>query len=93
MLSSGEFVGLVADDPDNKIGLKGFHCQILNDHNALKKEQEGYLEIPLIRKVDLTAVQQNYEQIKQDVQEIIALEMERVFHDPALNHLVVQKSP
>ncbi len=37
-LSSGEFVGMVADDPTEKIELKGFHCQVLNDHEALKNE-------------------------------------------------------
>ncbi len=40
-LSSGEFVGMVADDPDNKIDLKAFHCEILNDHEALRTEQEN----------------------------------------------------
>jgi len=29
-LSSGEFVGMVADDPTQKIKLKTFHCEILN---------------------------------------------------------------
>ena len=38
-LSSGEFVGMVADDPDCKIDLKTFHCEILNDQDALKKEK------------------------------------------------------
>ncbi len=28
-LSSGEFVGMVADDPEQKIKLKAFHCEIL----------------------------------------------------------------
>lgn len=40
-LSSGEFVCMVADDPRQKIELKAFHGAILNDHEALKKEQEG----------------------------------------------------
>ncbi len=30
-LSSGEFVGMVADDPDQKIKLKVFHCEILQE--------------------------------------------------------------
>ena len=38
-LSSGEFVGMVADDPDQKIKLKTFNCEILNDHDALKKNR------------------------------------------------------
>ena len=46
-LSSGEFVGMVADDPDCKIELKAFHCSIINDHDALKREEYNYKEIPL----------------------------------------------
>lgn len=90
-LSSGEFVGMVADDPDCKIELKAFHCEILNDHEALKKEQENYKEIPVIRKLNNAMVQRNYLQIKQDVQDIIQSEMERVLNDPGMGHLVVKK--
>jgi hypothetical protein len=32
-LSSGEFVGMVADDPEQKIKLKTFHCEILIKNN------------------------------------------------------------
>lgn len=90
-LSSGEFVGMVADDPDNKIDLKAFHCEILNDHEALKKEQENYKDIEVIRKLDNTMVQRNYLQIKQDIQDIIQSEMERMLNDPGLAHLIVKK--
>ncbi len=75
-LSSGEFVGRVADDPDCKIELKAFHCEILNDDESLKKEQDAYKDIPVIRKLDNGMVQRNYLQIKQDVQDIIQAEME-----------------
>src|ERR1044072_5713843 len=51
-LSSGEFVGMVADNPDQVIDLKSFHCEILNDHTALKSESESYQSIPEIHKVD-----------------------------------------
>jgi hypothetical protein len=80
-LSSGEFVGIVADDPTEKIGLKSFHCQVLNDHEALKNEQDKYKEMPVVRKLDNAIVQKNYLQIKQDVQDIISSEMERVLGD------------
>jgi hypothetical protein len=90
-LSSGEFVGMVADDPTEKIELKSFHCRILNDHEALKNEQDRYQEIPVVRKLDNAMVQKNYLQIKQDVQEIISSEMERVLRDPKLEHLVIRK--
>ncbi len=90
-LSSGEFVGMVADDPDCKIELKGFHCVIQNDHEALKKEQESYKDIEVVRKLDSSMVQRNYIQIKQDIQDMIQSEMERMLSDPGLNHLVVRK--
>lgn len=91
-LSSGEFVGMVADDPDNKIDLKAFHCEIINDHEALKREEENYKEIEVIRKLDSSMVQRNYFQIKQDIQDIIQSEMERMLNDPGLAHLVVKKA-
>ncbi|MDB4923215.1 MAG: conjugal transfer protein TraG [Mucilaginibacter sp.] len=90
-LSSGEFVGMVADNPDCKIELKGFHSEITNDHEGLKKEINRYKEIPLVRKLDNAIVQSNYFQIKQDIQEIVQLEMERLMNDPALAHLVIKK--
>lgn len=36
-LSSGEFVGMVVDDPTNKVELKTFHSDIINDHEAKKR--------------------------------------------------------
>jgi hypothetical protein len=90
-LSSGVFVGMVADDPDCKIELKTFHCEILNDHEALRREQENYIDIAVIRKLDNTMVQRNYLQIKQDIQDIIHSEMERLLNDPALAYLVIKK--
>lgn len=74
-LSSGEFVGMVADDPHNKIEHKVFHCEILNDHNAIKHEEQQYKYIPKIRTVDSGIVQMTYYQIKQDIQELIAAEL------------------
>jgi len=70
-LSSGEFVGMVADDPDNKIDLKTFHNAIQNDHGALRQEEEAYLPIPQVRKLDQAEVLMNYQQIKEDVKGIV----------------------
>jgi hypothetical protein len=91
-LSSGEFVGMVADDPDCKIELKTFHCEIVNDHEALKKEEDNYKEIPPVRKLDNTVIQRNYLQIKQDIQDIIHSEMDRLIYDPKLVNLVIKKN-
>ncbi|MDN3582108.1 hypothetical protein [Mucilaginibacter flavus] len=90
-LSSGEFVGMVADNPDEKIELKAFHCEIINGHEALKKEIDGYRELPMVRQINSGIVQRSYLQIKQDVQEIIQPEMERLLSDPGLMHLVIKK--
>jgi hypothetical protein len=89
-LSSGEFVGMVTDDPDCKIELKTFHSEILNDHEQLKKEQADYEDIPLIRKIDNTMVHQNYQQIKLDIQDIINSEIERIL-DSGQSYLIIKK--
>jgi hypothetical protein len=70
-LSSGEFVGMVADDPENKISLKTFHNEIQNDHEALKQEELSYRDIPAIRSVDQAEIQINYQNIKQDIRSLI----------------------
>jgi hypothetical protein len=70
-LSSGEFVGMVADDPEQKIALKVFHAEILNDHAALKKEEDAYQAIPPVRKVSQDEIQQNYLRVKEDIRLII----------------------
>jgi hypothetical protein len=90
-LSSGEFVGMVADDPLSKIELKAFHCEIQNDHAAMQKEEAGFKDIEPVRKIDQGMIQRNYEQVKLDVQEIIHSEMGRLLNNPALAHLVIRK--
>ncbi|HRJ29753.1 MAG TPA: conjugal transfer protein MobC [Cyclobacteriaceae bacterium] len=70
-LSSGEFVGTVADDPDQKIDLKVFHAEILNDHGAIRKEEENYKPIPAIRKITPYEIQENYFRIKKEIEQIV----------------------
>lgn len=92
LLSSGEFAGVVADNPDCKIDLKAFHCQIINDHEALNKEIAGYGEIPEAGPVDAALVHRNYLKIKADVQDLVEEVIERLLSDPALSCLVIKKS-
>lgn len=70
-LSSGEFVGMVADNPDNKIELKAFHCAIQNDHAALRQEEESYQTLPIIRQGTTEEVQLTYEAIREDIRRLI----------------------
>ncbi|AWW29454.1 conjugal transfer protein TraG [Echinicola strongylocentroti] len=90
-LSSGEFVGLVADTPDQPMKLKGFHARIINDHEGLKREEEGYLEIPACRKLDDGEVLDNYKRIKAEVNELVESELERMMDSPGLARYIIQK--
>ncbi|MCZ4223531.1 conjugal transfer protein MobC [Pedobacter rhodius] len=77
-LSSGEFVGIVADNPDQKIKLKIFHCEIQNDHEAIRRAEESYKSIPIIKHVSETDIQENYLQIKSDIDKIFQVELNRI---------------
>lgn len=90
-LSSGEFVGMVADTPQQKIELKAFHCQIVNDFDAINREEKAYKEIPVIRQVSPEMVERNFNQIRQDIQHLVQTEIGRLLADPATEHLVIRK--
>jgi type IV secretory pathway TraG/TraD family ATPase VirD4 len=77
-LSSGEFVGTVADNPEERIELKAFYCAIQNDHKALKAEEAAYKPIPVIRKIEQIMVESNYNAIKNEVREIVNAELQKL---------------
>jgi hypothetical protein len=83
---------MVADTPQQKIDHKAFHCRIVNDFDAINKEESKYEPIPVIRQVDNDMVQRNYLQIKKDVQYIVDSELEKMMEDPGLKHLVITKN-
>ncbi|RKR84301.1 type IV secretory system conjugative DNA transfer VirD4/TraG family protein [Mucilaginibacter gracilis] len=74
-LSSGTFVGMVADNPDEKIALKVFHSEIQNDHAGIKAEEDRYQPVPVINRVTAVDIQENYLMIKADVQSLIDTEI------------------
>ncbi|MFP5081666.1 conjugal transfer protein MobC [Pedobacter sp. JCM 36344] len=77
-LSSGEFVGIVADSPNEKISLKMFHGEIQNNHEVIAQEEATYVPLPTIRKITLMDMQENYNRIKKDVATIIADELKKL---------------
>jgi len=89
-LSSGEFVGMVADNPDQQIMLKGFHCKILNDHATLQKEENNYCKLPKVRAVTDSTTLENYVQIQTDIFDLVESEISRMLGDPALQHLIIE---
>ncbi|MDN3653993.1 conjugal transfer protein MobC [Ferruginibacter paludis] len=74
-LSSGEFVGLVADNPDEKIKLKMFHGEIINDADKLNQEVSRYKDIPVVCNVTQQQVLDNYYQVKMEVKKLIGEEV------------------
>lgn len=74
-LSSGDFVGFVADNPELRIDLKMFHCSVQNDHEAIAREEAGYRAIPVVEYVSEETVVENYRQIKVDIAELLRLEL------------------
>ncbi|TMI63636.1 MAG: conjugal transfer protein TraG [Bacteroidetes bacterium] len=90
-LSSGEFVGMVADNPDQKIELKTFHCEILNKHPYLQYSSSTSDALPIIRKIDPRLVSNNYNRVKVEVQQIIDTEFERIFNTPGLESVIIKK--
>ncbi len=74
-LSSGEFVGMVADNPEEKIALKMFHCEIQNDHEAIAKEEKLYKPIPIVKTVSTEEIRENYESIKAQVLDLLKAEL------------------
>ncbi|KAA8478261.1 type IV secretory system conjugative DNA transfer VirD4/TraG family protein [Arcticibacter tournemirensis] len=77
-LSSGEFVGTIADNPEEKISLKAFHCEIQNDHQTIAADEILYKHIPIIKKVSTVDVQENYQWIKREIFELVQKQTEGV---------------
>lgn len=87
-LSSGEFVGIVADTPEEKIALKAFHSEIINDHKAISREEASYKEIPIVRNISREELYNHYIGIKNDVVKIVDKEIRKIQADPNLAHLI-----
>lgn len=90
-LSSGEFVGIVADNPDQPVELKTFHGRIINNHEALGKEQAAFVELPVIRQANPKAILINYLQIKKDAEDIVVNVITKMMITPEFSVLIVKK--
>lgn len=77
-LSSGEFVGVVSDNPEQKISLKMFHCEIQNDHNAIAAEESAYQDIPMVAAVSFGDITENYIRIKAEIETLVEQECKRI---------------
>lgn len=91
-LSSGEFVGIVADTPEQPIELKTFHSKVVNDHEALASESKSFIELPQVRSVTIDEINRVYRQVKADVSKIVDDVFEMIMCDPGLESLVIKKT-
>jgi hypothetical protein len=90
-LSSGEFVGIVADNPQQKIQLKTFCAEIINDHKELEQIRAAYKNLPVISTIYSQIILDNYLCIKKDIQKILTIEINRMLNTPELTGLVIKK--
>jgi len=92
-LSSGEFVGMVADNPSDKIILKTFHCEILNkEHiNLSHSQDENLLVMPSIRQVSNRLIRDNYKKIKSEIEQVFENVSEALLSDPTKVSLIIKK--
>ncbi len=90
-LSSGEFVGMVSDDPEAPIRLKAFHSRIQNNHAALKAETKSFKPLPVLRYVNIQMVQICYHQIKKDIESLVDAEFGKLIMSMDKTLIVTKK--
>jgi len=78
-LSSGEFVGILADDPGKEMRLKAFHARIVKE---AVEDEVG--ELPVVREISPGEVEENFRRVKREVEELVDGEMRRILKDPVL---------
>lgn len=54
------------------------YSEVQNDHKAIAKEETGYKPIPVIEKVTLTDIQENYDRIKKEVERLLKEECKKI---------------
>ena len=95
-LTQGMFVGSVSDNFNERIEQKIFHAEIVVDTEKVKREESNYQPIPIINDFKdadgndcmKQAILDNYNQIKEDVKQIVKDELERIAGDESLKHLI-----
>ena len=95
-LTQGMFVGAIADNFDERIEQKIFHCEIVVDNERVAAETKAYKKIPVITNfVDENGVdrmkemiKENYDRIKAEAKQIVVDELQRIKEDPDLCYLL-----
>lgn len=91
-LSQGTFVGSVADNFGEEIDQKIFHSRIIVDSAKVSAETKAYKKIPIVNEfkdengndIMQEQIERNYSRIKDEVEQIVQDEMNRIKSDPEL---------
>lgn len=95
-LTQGMFVGSVSDNFNERIEQKIFHAEIVVNTEKVKREESRYQKLPIINDfLDADGndcmkqtIQDNYNQIKEDVKQIVKDELGRIANDENLKYLI-----
>lgn len=88
-LSAGEFVGMMADTPDQPIALKAFCSQVSPDFGGLT--EKDLKTLPELQKVKPEDVEANFQKIQAEIAAMVAKEYARISSTPGLKHFVIEK--
>ncbi len=90
-LSSGEFVGITADTPEQPLPLKAFHARIMPDPVVSEFEKVHGSKIPEVRKVSREEVQANFQRVKSEVEDMVTIRLMEMNASKDLKHYMVQR--
>lgn len=89
-LSSGEFVGMIADTPDQPIDLKTFCCRFRTDPEAFETGSAASEDLPVLRHVTHEMLMANFIRIRSEIETLVNVEMARISATPELQHLLLE---
>jgi hypothetical protein len=89
-LSSGEFVGMVADTPAQPISQKTFCCRLINDPEILMQEAREYQHLPVTKTITQEMLSVNFHRIRTEIETLIKTELVRIGNNPDLSHLRIE---
>ena len=73
-LSSGEFLGVVADDPKVRLKHKGFHAQLVREPG----DDVAGISVPVVREVDRACLEEAFQRVRLDIELLISEKISKV---------------
>jgi hypothetical protein len=76
-LSSGEFLGVVADDPQARHKHKGFYAQLVRE----PADEVAGATLPVVLEVDRACLEEAFERVKVEIGLLIAEKIKQVMEE------------